>query len=636
LDLTGTKALLRHANDLWLYDFARGHAARLTDTPGEAELDATLAPTGDRAAFVRENDLFAARASEDGKALPPARLTTDGSARLLNGRLDWVYEEEVYGRGNTTGYAWSPDGKNIAFLQLDETPVRPVALLDARTGRPGSKVQLYPRAGTPNPVARLAVVSSGGGSPPRFVDLSAYPEADRLLVRFTFSPDSRRVLFQVQNRAQTFLHLIAADPETGKVTRLVEEKTPAWVDVLGQPRFLSDGSFLWASERSGMRHLYRYKADGTPLGPVTKGEWEVRDFYGVDETGGWVYVGGTEAANPLSKHVFRVRLDGAGERVRLTRAEGEHSAAFDPSLAYFTDTWSDLHTPPQLRLHAARDGAPVRTLAENGRVLSRLAPYRLSRPEIVSVKMRDGFPLNAILIRPERMEEGRRYPVFCPVYGGPNSSLFPAATCRNAWGAVEPWYYYLAQQGIAVWIFDNRSASSGRGARAVWTVYKDLGAGELRDIEDGVAWLRGAQAWVDPGRIGIYGWSYGGFLAAYALTHGDVFKVGIAGAGVMDWRLYDTIYTERYLGTPDANPEGYRRSAVIEAAANLSGSLLLIHGAEDDNVHLENTLRLARALRDAGKPYELALVPRSRHGVTDPTLYRQMRQQLTDFLLKNL
>ncbi len=295
------------------------------------------------------------------------------------------------------------------------------------------------------------------------------------------------------------------------------------------------------------------------------------------------------------------------------------------------DTASDLWTPPQLRLFAVADPKrEVRLLADNAAVTERLKGYAISRPELMTIKARDGFPLEAILIKPVNFDPTKRYPVYQEAYGGPGLS-----TVRNAWGGSRSLYHQsLAQKGYIVWLCDNRSAS-GKGAKSQWTIYKNAGEGELRDVEDGLAWLK-KQPWVDGDRVALYGWSYGGFLVQYALTHSKSFKVGIAGAGVSDWGLYDTVYTERYMDLPAANPDGYKKSAPVNAAANLGGKLLLIHGLADDNVHVQNTLQMVYALEQAEKQYDLALYPRSRHGIGEPSLSRHLQQRIQDFLTANL
>jgi dipeptidyl-peptidase-4 len=630
-----TMALIPAQNDLFVYDFARERAARVTDSPNDPEEDAALAPDGRHVAFTRGGNLWVAPVVWGAQATVPAprQLTADGGERFRNGALDWVYEEEVYGRGNSSGFRWSPDGKKIAFLRLDEAPVLPFAVVDHLPPRQGVVTERYPKAGDPNPVATLAVVdvtddAAAAPPSPRYVDVSAYPDQDRLVVRFGFTPDSARLLFAVQNRTQTFLHLNAADPATGKATTLLKETSPAWVDIPEMPRFLTDGTFLWESDRTGFHHLYRYAADGKLIAPVTSGEWDVRDVEGVDEKSGWVYFTGSEHS-AVAPHVYRVRLDGS-KLARLSNHEGSHAPDFDPTFALYLDRWSDLNTPTQLRLHEAATGKEARLISENLRPAASLSAFSLSRPELVRFKARDGYPLDAILLKPTNFDPARRYPVFCPVYAGPQ-----APNVRDAWGAVNPWYHYLAQQGVIVWICDNRSATTGRGVKAAWTSHKNFGAGELRDIEDGLAWLK-KQGWADTDRAGIYGWSFGGYMVEYALTHSKAFKVGIAGAGVSDWRFYDSIYTERYMGTPSENPDGYKASSAVAAAANLSGKLLLVHGTMDDNVHLQNTVALIDALERAGKDYQLQLYPRQRHGVGDPALSKHLRAVTTRFLLENL
>lgn len=623
-----TAALLEYDDDLIVVDIAAGKAVRVTRTPDDPERNASLSPDARRVAFVKNNNLYVAEVASPGQE---KALTTDGGENILNGRLDWVYEEEVYGRGNTTGYKWSPDSKRIAFLRLDETPVRPFVVVDHLPRLQETETMQYPKAGDPNPIVRLGVATVDGSAPVRFVETSKYPDDNRLIVRFGWTPDSAMVVYQVQNRIQSWLDLNTADPQTGKPATLFRETSPAWVEVTGEPTYLADGSFLWLSDRTGHRHVYRYRPDGTLVGAVTTGEWDVRDLHGVDEKNGFVYFSGT-AQSALANHAYRVRLDGTGGLTRLTTERGDsgtHSVSFDPTFTFFFDNWSDAATPPQVRLHAADDGKMVRLISDNPTPRNAFARYKTSRPEFVQVKARDGFILDAMLIKPVDFDPAKKYPVFCPVYGGPGGG-----SVRDAWDGGRMWYQYLAQNGYIVWIVENRLAGA-KGAKAAYSSYKNLGAGELRDIEDGLDWLV-AKGFADPARVAIEGWSYGGYLVGYALTHSKRFKVGIAGAGVYDWQLYDTIYTERYMDTPEANPDGYRKSAPIHAAANLSGKLLLVHGTMDDNVHLQNTIQFAYALQRAGKDFQMMLYPRSRHGVGDPLLSWHLRQLTVKFLKENL
>jgi dipeptidyl-peptidase-4 len=321
-----------------------------------------------------------------------------------------------------------------------------------------------------------------------------------------------------------------------------------------------------------------------------------------------------------------VKLDGS-QLTRLSRRDGTHRASFSPGFARYLDTWSDINTPPQVRVHAA-DGTETRLVAENQ--VTALDDYRLSTPEFLQVTARDGFVMEAMLIKPPDFDPSRRYPVFQHTYGGPHNQQV-----SNAWGRTATMFYHLlAQHGIVVWVMDNRTAS-GKGAVSTWPVYQNFGELELRDIEDGIAWLTD-QPWVDPARIGIEGWSYGGYMTSYALTHSDTFAMGIAGGTVSDWRNYDTIYTERFMRTPQNNPEGYRKSSPRFNAADLQGELLLIHGTMDDNVHLQNTLQFVYELQQAGKQFELMLYPKSRHGVTDPKQNTHLRHKMLDFILEHL
>ncbi len=614
-----TAVLLDYANDLFYYELGSDRVVRLTATP-EEETDATFSPDGRLVAFVRAGNLYVVEVATGRERA----LTTDGSDELLNGRLDWVYEEELYGRGNTRGYWWSPDSARIAYLQLDERRVPRFTVVDHIPRLQALEQTHYPLAGDPNPLVKLGVVSAAGG-PTRWAELSSYLPEDLLISRVAWSPDARRVLFQAQNREQTFLDLNAADAETGRTTRLFREQTRAWIEAVDNPRWLRDGSFLWRSERSGWMHLYHYAPDGKLIRQVTDGEWEVRDLYGVDEKAGFIYFAATEHSH-IAEHVYRIKLDGS-QMMRLTQAEGWHRAAFNPQFTRFIDYWSDVQTPTQVWLFDA-DGKQVRVIDENR--VEALRQFKLGKPEFLQVKTRDGFVMEAMMIKPPDFDPKRKYPVMSYTYSGPH-----APAVRNAWGGpTYMWHQLLAQRGYIIWICDNRTAS-GKGAQSAWAAYGNFGELELRDLEDGISYLR-SLPYVDAERIGLWGWSFGGYMTSYALTHSRSFRIGIAGAPVTDWHLYDSIYTERYMRMPQNNAEGYRRSSVVRAASDLHGKLLLIHGTMDDNVHLQNSIQFAYELQKAGKQFQLMLYPKSRHGVSDPLLVKHLRQMMTDFILANL
>ena len=621
MNATESAVLLNHANDLFYYEFGSDKATRLTNTP-ESEEGEEFSPDGRIVSFARSNNLYVV----DTATQRERALTNDGSGKVFNGRLNWVYQEELYGRGNFKGYWWSPDSTRIVYLQLNDAPVSEFTIVDHIPHFQAVETTPYPKAGDPNPTVKLGVVDAAGGAT-RWVDIFKYGTVEPLIVRVGWTPDGKKVFYEIQNREQTWLDLNYADPANGHSQTLLRESTKAWVDVgtVEEPQYLKDGSFLLTSERSGWQHVYHYDASGRLIRQVTDGKWEARNLHGFDEANGFVYFSGTRDSH-IAPQVYRIKLDGTG-LTRLTQTEGSHTANFNASFTHFIDSWSDLTTPTQLRLLKA-DGGVARVIDENR--VEVLKQYRLSKPELLQVKTRDGFVMEAMMIKPVNFDPAKKYPVMSFTYGGPH-----APQVRNGWGGVTyMWYQMLAQKGYIVWVCDNRTAS-GKGAESTWPLFHNFGESELRDVEDGVNYLK-SQAYVDGSRIGISGWSYGGFMTSYALTHSKSFKIGIAGGSVTDWRLYDTIYTERYMGTPQNNPEGYRKSSVIAAAKDLSGKILLVHGMIDDNVHMQNTIQLAYELQKAGTPFQLMLYPKSRHGVNDPLLVRHMRIMMTEFILQNL
>ena len=611
--------LIRHAGDLFYHRLGGDGAVRLTHSLQKEEL-ARFSPNGALLSFVRDSDLYVV----DIEGARERRLTTDGGDELLNGKLDWVYQEEIYGRGNFKGYWWSPDGSRLAYLQLDETQVPEFTVVDHLLLHLGREVMRYPKAGDPNPRVRLGVISAAAGKT-EWVTTFKYEGSDFLITRVGWTPDSRAVVFQVQNRQQTWLDLNRYDLAEDKTRTLFREKTPAWTSVLGEPKWLEDGSFLWLSERTGWKHIYHYTAEGKLVGALTKGEWEVASLFGADKDRKWVYFSAYRD-RPIDQHVYRIRLNGGGLR-RLSERPGTHRAHFNPQFSRFIDSWSNISTPVKVGLYDS-EGSLIRMIDENRvRALEKL---RLSPPEFLQVETKDGFQMEAMMIRPPDFDAKKKYPVLCYVYGGPQ-----IPRVKNRWGRTRYlWHQYLAQKGYIIWMCDNRSAS-GKGAHSAWPAYRNLGELELRDVEEGIEWLR-SQSYVDSDRIGLWGWSYGGYLTLYALTHSTSFKMGIAGAPVTDWRLYDTIYTERYMGLPQENPDGYGKSSVLESAGNLSGKLLLIHGTIDDNVHLQNTIQLIERLQKRGKSFEMMLYPKSRHGITNPTRQHHLYRLMTRFILDNL
>ena len=590
---SGRELLISAGGDLFLLPIAGGGWTRLTATP-EAERDPKVSPDGKRVAFRRGHNLYAM----DLASRKVAMLTTTGSATLWNAELDWVYPEEL---DLGTAYWWSPDSRSIAYLQFDvrREPLYPQVDL---TGLSATlEPQRYPKAGDPNAEVRLGVVRSTGGRT-RWMNLGGTEDA--LLARCTWLPDSSGIAVVRLNRIQNEMRLVLADARTGTARTLLTETDPYWVNVHDGPRFLKGGrEFLWQSERDGFNRLYRYSIDGHQLAQLTRGEWEVTETAGVDGEGRVYYV--STDASPLERQLYRVDPTGEGKR-RISVAAGTHAISMDPTAAYYVDTFSSLTEPPRTTIHRA-DGSEWAVLREADRSL--VDEYDVRPSEIVPVTASDGALLYARLIRPPRIGPGKKAPAIVEVYGGPGSQ-----TVENRWYGALTVEQVFAHLGYAVWALDGRG-SAGRGHKWEAAVFRNLGATELEDQKEGVLHLL-SLGFVDGERIGIEGWSYGGFMTLYSLLHApEVFACGLAGAPVTNWRNYDSIYTERYMGLPDRNADAYERTALVNAAANLKGRLLIAHNFEDDNVLFQNTVQLVAALERAEKPFELMVYPEKTHGV---------------------
>ncbi len=615
----GKGVLLNWSNDLFYWREGAERAVRLTHSSA-GEQHATFSPDGQMVAFLRDHNLYIV-GTDGGQE---RALTTEGHARLLHGELDWVYQEELYGRGQYQGFWWSPDSKWLALLRFDESPVPEYTVSDNIPYHPALEVSGYPIAGDPLPRVDLGVVRAAGGDV-RWLDHFEYSPQEILFSRIDWSNDGQEVVYQVQNRQQTWLDLRSANPRNGTSKLLFRETGGGWVSVLGPPHWLKDGSFLWLSERDGNKHIYRISADGKKVDPVTSGPWDVASFYGADEEHQWVYFSATKNSD-IATQGFRVKLDGA-ELTCLTPQSGSHSLRFNDSFTHFIDSCSSVSSLSQSRVCRA-DGTYLRTV--NANLDDRLKYYKIRQPEIVQVRARDGLMLDGMIIKPYDFNPARKYPVLCHVYSGPQSP-----TVLDRWGgSTYLWHQMLAQKGYVIWFCDNRSASN-KGVKHAWKSHRRLGQEELKDIEDGLSWLK-QQAWIDGDRIGIWGWSYGGYMTSYALTHSKSFKAGIAGAPVTDWRNYDAIYTERYMGLPQDNPDGYRDGSAVAAADQLHGSLLLIHGTIDDNVHISNTMQMAHALQNAGKHFDIMVYPKNRHGIAARRQSRHLRELMTEFILEKL
>jgi dipeptidyl-peptidase-4 len=575
----------------------------------------TYSPDYSQFAYVKGYDLYVT----DTETGVEKRLSFDGDENTYNGRPNWVYPEEF---GQRDAYWFSPDSKRLAYYRSDESAVHKYPIVHDLSPEAEVELQSYPKAGEPNPTVVLRIVDIESGET---VQIRTNSSANNYIVRPYWLPDGNEILLQRLNRRQNVLELLAANVRTGHVRTILTEEEPAFVNIHDDFTLLDDGyRFLWSSERSGYRHLYLYDLDGYELAQLTSGEWPVNNLVRVDDDEEWVYFTGTLEMG-LETHFFRVRLDGTGFQ-KLTTDPGSHRINMDPVGNFYVDSYSSFTTPSIANLHRA-DGSLIRNLMTTD--TERLEGLGLEPPELVIVKAADGITdLHGMLFKPADYDPNTSYPLVVPVYGGPHSK------------AISNRYYHssgdqrLAQLGFMVWRVDNRG-QTGRGKEFETETYMRLGQVDLADQVAAVRQIS-ERPYIDGSRVGIYGGSYGGYMAAIALLkEPEVFHVGIASASVTDWRNHDTIYTERYMRTPLENPEGYDLGSTLPYAENLRGNLLLTHGTTDNNVHLGNTNQLVDALISAGRRFDLMYFPENRHG-TRGAAARFATQMRIDYLLEHL
>jgi dipeptidyl-peptidase-4 len=614
----GKRLLVSAGADLFIVDINKGRFDALTQTH-EIEADPKLSPDNRSVSFRRGPDLFVL----DIESKVVTQLTKNGSDTLLNGQLDWVYPEEL---DLGTAHWWSPDSRSIAYLQFDVSrePIFPeVSLLNPRAVL---EPERYPQPGDPNAEVRLGIVPVAGGET-KWMDLG--DTRNSLLARIVWSPSGEEIMAERLNRVQNRLDLLMANVSTGLSRVVLHEEDPYWINVSGEPIFLGTGDrFLWTSERSGFRHIYLYSADGKLLKQLTSGEWQVDNITAVDDEHKRVFFTSDESS-ALERQLWSVDLDrgdGAARRL-VSQAEGMHSISMAPHQAFYLDDYSSLTTPLASRIFRA-DGTEEREY-HAGPGAAYANDYEILPTEIVKIKASDGTLLYARMIKPTGFDPSKKYPAVVVVYGGPD-----ARYVQDSWQGIA-WDQVLAQKGFVVWQLDNRG-STGRGHAFESVVYHDLGRHELKDQREGIAWLT-SQGFVDPQRIGLYGWSYGGYMTLYTVTNAPgLIRAAVSGDPVTDWRNYDTIYTERYMGLPEENPEGYRVSATTTNAAGFGDTkLLMIHNIEDDNVHFQNSVQMAAALEQAGKQFDMLVYPQKTHNVSGPE-YKQLLEEMTSFFEQNL
>ncbi|MDZ7263360.1 MAG: S9 family peptidase [candidate division KSB1 bacterium] len=591
-----TRFVFDHQNDLYYFSTETESFKQLTASPAP-EKNPTFSPNGQLLAYTRNNNLYVLEL-ESGLE---RQLTSDGSDVIYNGWASWVYYEEVLGRSsNYAAFWWAPNSEMIAFLRFDDSPVPTFPLYRADGVHGELEITRYPKAGDPNPYVKLGIYSL---KDKRLVWVDTEDKADHYIAWPFWTPDSRQLFFQWLNRGQDHLKIFAADPATGKKLEIYDEQQPSWVDFFTDIYFLEDGSgFLLRSDKDGYAHLYYHDMTGKLKLRLTSGSWEVRNIVLVDEKNRQIFF---EASKNRSteNHLFRIGFDGKGE-TQLTKVAGTHNCMVSPEGKYFIDTYSNIAQPSRMELYDAK-GNLIRSLGDQR--LPIMDEYDLGRVELFTIPSGDGYDLPAVWILPPNFDPSKKYPVVFQIYGGPAS-----ASVNNSFKGLS-WHFY-AQHGIIVISVDHRG-SGHFGKKGVALMHRNFGKWEMNDLIAAVKWLRN-QPFIDPQRIGITGGSYGGYVTCMALTYGaDYFTHGIAEYSVTDFRLYDSIYTERYMDTPAENPKGYEFASALNHADKYKGYLLITHGTMDDNVHMQNTIQLIDKLQDLNRDFELMVYPNARHGV---------------------
>lgn len=605
--------LVAEGGDLFWVQVSNGSWQQLTKTEA-AEEDPKLSPDAKKVAYRIENDLYFLELGTKKQT----RLTSDGSETLLNGKLDWVYPEEL---DLSTAYWWSPDSARIAYLQFDTSKVMIYPQADLLQTPAVLEPERYPQAGTPNSDVRLGVVDLELAKT-RWMDLGE--TRNFLLARVAWMNPSE-ISVQRLTRTQDKLEFLAANWETRAVRRIFGESDPYWINVHSLTRAHSASKqMVWASEKSGSRHLYLMGFDGKEMAQLTKGDYEVSDVAGVEWDKKLVYYTSTEVS-PLERHFYVVGFDGKGKK-KLTEEAGTHTVNMSPTTEFYLHTYSSIQLPAEQTLRKA-SGEKVAVLrARDTRVLDE---YDVLPTEFHTFRTADGATLHARLIKPKGFDPSKKYPAVVMVYGGPH-----AQTVRNAWNGGANWDQVLAHKGFVIWQADNRG-SAGRGHLWESKVYRNFGAIEVADQKAGIEHLV-KMGFVDAARIGMYGWSYGGYMTLNTmLEEPKLIAAGISGAPVTNWLLYDTIYTERYMGLPQENEAAYKKASPVHKAKNLEGKLMLVHNFGDDNVLFQNMLQMTDALQRAGKHFELQIYPQKSHGVGGPARHH-LNEAMTSFFERNL
>ena len=612
--------IYRHSgvSTYYIYNVADGSMQCITQE-GKQRLT-TFSPDGKMVAFVRDNNLYVMALN----SLKETQVTFDGKFNeIINGTTDWVYEEEF---AITQGFYWSPDSKKIAFYRFDESKVKQYTMQMWGELYPENYTYKYPKAGEDNSVVDVLVYDLET-SKTRKLDIGS--QNDQYMPRIQWTCDPNILALMRMNRLQDKMELLLADVRTGDITPLYTEEDEAYVEVPDTWVFLKDGkNWILTSERDGYNHIYMYDLQGKLVRQITSGAYDVVSVCSIDEKNGLIYYLSHETS-PLNKELYCIDFKGK-KKTRLSDRNGWYSASFSANSKYYISTFTDANTPPIYTLHAS-NGKLLKTLEDNASLQRRMAEYGVGHKTFGTLTTTLGSELNYYLILPPDFDSTKQYPLFFYVYGGPGNQQV-----TNSYGYSDYyWFHMLAQNGYVVACFDGRG-TGGRGAYFKKMTYKNLGKMECEDACEAARWF-GKKSWIDENRIGIFGWSFGGYLSTLSILKGhDVFKSAIAVAPVITWRYYDNIYTERFLQRPQDNARGYDDNSPLNFANLLEGNYLLVHGTGDDNVHFQNSADMVSALEAAGKQFEFRIYPNKNHSIYGGNTRLNLYQLMTDFIYRKL
>lgn len=614
-----TNQIFRHSftADYFLYDTTSKKLGGLFDQVQEP----TFSPDGTKIAYAKANDLYI----YDIVSRNTTRVTNDGvKNKVINGITDWVYEEEF---AFVRAFDWSADSKKLAFIRFDESQVPEFSMnIFQNDLYPRVETFKYPKAGEKNAEVSLHIYNVSSNATKK-INLGNY--SDFYIARMKWTNDANVLSAQVLNRHQDNLDLIFVDANSDTAKVVLNEKDKAYVDVTDNLTFLKDNSFIWTSEKDGYNHIYLYDKTGKLKNQVTKGNWEVTSYYGFDEKTKTIFYQSVENGSIL-RDVYKISLDGK-KKVKLSQQVGTNSATFSPDFTYFINTYSSVTVPTTYTLNSSKDGKQAQEIVNNTSLLDKLKKYDLPTKEFFELTTEKGHKLNAWIIKPKDFDASKKYPVFMTQYSGPGSQ----EVANNWLDTNDMWFMMLSQQGYIIACVDGRGTGY-KGAAFKKCTQKELGKFEVEDQID-AAKVIGNYAYVDKSRIGIFGWSYGGFMSSNCLFKGaDVFKMAIAVAPVTNWRFYDSIYTERYMQTPQENASGYDDNSPINHVSKLKGNFLLIHGTADDNVHVQNSMQMIETLVQANKQFDWAIYPDKNHGIYGGKTRIQLFNKITNYIKEKL